>query len=80
LDESKTAVVDFVKSRKIPWPQIHNKGGSAELLEAFGVTSIPATYLIDPEGTVIRLDLRGKALDETLKRLIKRPAQGTTTR
>ena len=32
----------------------------------FGVSSIPATYLIDPEGTIIRLDLRGKALDETL--------------
>ena len=32
-------------------------------------------YLIDPEGTIIRLDLRGKALEETLSRLIKRPAQ-----
>ena len=31
-------------------------------------------YLIDPEGTIVRLDLRGKALDETLSRLIKRPA------
>ena len=70
----KTAVVDFVKVRKLPWPQIHNAGSAADLVEAFGVSSIPATYLIDPEGTIIRLDLRGKALDETLARLIKRPA------
>jgi peroxiredoxin/predicted negative regulator of RcsB-dependent stress response len=77
LDESKTAVVDFAKARNLPWPQLHNASGSADLVEGFGVSSIPATYLIDPEGTVIRLDVRGKALDETLKRLIKSPVKTT---
>jgi peroxiredoxin len=80
LDESKMAVVDFVKARKLPWRQIHNTGGTVDLVEAFGVSSIPATYLIDPEGTIIRLDLRGKALDETLKRLIKRPEASVRAR
>jgi peroxiredoxin len=76
LDESKAAVVDFVKARKIPWRQIHNAGGGGvnDLIEALGVTSIPATYLVDPEGTVIRLDLRGKVLDDTLAGLFKRQA------
>jgi thiol-disulfide isomerase/thioredoxin len=74
LDETKQAVVDFVKARRLPWRQIHNTGGSADLVEAFGVRSIPATYLVDPEGTIIRLDLRGKALDETLGRLFKQTA------
>ena len=77
LDESKTAVVDFARARNLPWPQLHNASGSADLVEGFGVSSIPATYLIDPEGTVIRLDLRGKALDEALKRLIKSPVKTT---
>jgi peroxiredoxin/predicted negative regulator of RcsB-dependent stress response len=77
LDESKTAVVDFARARNLPWPQLHNASGSADLVEGFGVSSIPATYLIDPEGTVIRLDLRGKALDETLNRLIKSPVKTT---
>ncbi len=80
LDESKAAVVDFVKARKIPWRQIHNGGSATDLVEAFGVTSIPATYLVDPEGTIIRLDLRGKALDETLARLFKRPTGGIGAR
>ena len=44
------------------------------------MSSIPATYLIDPEGTVIRLDLRGKMLDETLRRLIKPPVIGDSRR
>jgi peroxiredoxin/predicted negative regulator of RcsB-dependent stress response len=75
LDESKTAVVDFARARNIPWAQLHNASGSADLVEAFGVSSIPATYLIDPEGTVIRLDARGKALEETLSRQIKTPVR-----
>jgi peroxiredoxin/predicted negative regulator of RcsB-dependent stress response len=73
LDESKTAVVDFAKARNIPWPQLHNASGSADLVDGFGVSSIPATYLIDPAGTIIRLDMRGKLLDETLSRLVKTP-------
>jgi peroxiredoxin len=73
LDENKTAVVDFARVRNLPWPQLHNGSSSADLAEAFGVISIPAAYLVDPEGTIIRLDLRGKSLDETLARLIKQP-------
>jgi len=71
LDETRSAVVDFVKVRKLPWPQVHNATAGADLVEAFGVSSIPAAYLIDPEGKIIRLDLRGPALGATLARLIK---------
>jgi peroxiredoxin len=71
LDENKAAVVDFAKVRNIPWPQVHNASSRADLVEAFGVITIPAAYLIDPEGVIVRLDLRGKALDDALSRLIK---------
>jgi peroxiredoxin len=80
LDETKDAVIEFVKARQIPWPQVHGPGASGDLVQSLGVSSIPATYLIDPEGTIIRLDLRGKALDEALARLIKRPAVSATAR
>jgi peroxiredoxin/predicted negative regulator of RcsB-dependent stress response len=79
LDESKAAVVDFAKARNIPWPQLHNASASTDLVEGFGVSSIPATYLIDPEGTIVRLDVRGKALDETLKKLMG-PSAKTSSR
>ena len=75
LDENKAAVVDFTKARNIPWPQLHNASASADLVELFGVITIPAVYLVDPDGTIVRLDLRGKTLEETLARLIKRSAQ-----
>jgi hypothetical protein len=71
LDETRAAVVDFVKTRKLPWPQLHNATSGSDLVEAFGIGSIPAAYLLDPEGTVIRLDPRGQALETTLAKLIK---------
>jgi thiol-disulfide isomerase/thioredoxin len=72
LDDTRSAVVDFIKVRKLPWLQIHNATAGADLVEAFSVGSIPAAYLVDPEGKIIRLDLRGPALDTTLSRLIKK--------
>jgi peroxiredoxin len=79
LDETKTAVADFVKARSLAWPQLHNPTSSADLVEAFGVLSIPASYLIDPQGNIIRLDLRSKKLDETLGRMLKAsPALGSS--
>ncbi len=78
LDETREPVVDFVKARKVPWPQVQGAGGASDMVQSFGVVSIPATYLIDPEGTIIRLDLRGKALDEALARLLKGPAGART--
>ncbi len=70
LDETRTPVVDFVKVRRLPWIQLHNGTAGADLVEAFGVSSIPASYLIDPEGHISRLDLRGPALEATLAKLI----------
>jgi peroxiredoxin len=71
LDETKSAVVDFVKVRKLPWKQVHNGTANGDLVEAFGVRAIPATFLISPEGTIIRLELRGQSLDKALDALIK---------
>ncbi|WP_435009941.1 TlpA family protein disulfide reductase [Tundrisphaera lichenicola] len=71
LDETPTAVLDFVKARKLPWRQVHNATADGDLVEAFGVKNIPATFLIDPGGKIIRLELRGPALDKALETLIR---------
>ena len=36
LDETRVAVADFVKVRKLPWVQLHNATAGADLVEAFG--------------------------------------------
>ena len=71
LDESKKVVDEFVKARNLPWKQIHNATASGDLVEAFGVQTIPSTFLIDPAGKIIRLELQGVALDKALETLIR---------
>jgi peroxiredoxin len=78
LDETKPAVLDFIRTRNLPWRQIHNASCGGDLVEAFGVGTIPASFLIDPQGTIIRLELYGPALDQTLAKLIKEPAVSRT--
>jgi peroxiredoxin len=80
LDEDRTAVVDFTKARKLPWPQIHNADANSDIVDAFGVASIPANFLVDPEGKVVRLDLRGASIDQTLGRLIKVPPRSAAAK
>jgi thiol-disulfide isomerase/thioredoxin len=69
LDETRAAVTDFVKVKKLSWLQVHNATAGADLVEAFGVSSIPAAYLVDPEGKVVALDLRGRSLEATLAKV-----------
>jgi peroxiredoxin len=71
LDETKAAVADFVRARNVPWRQVHNTSCGGDFVEAFGVNAIPATFLIDPQGTIVRLELRGPALDQALAQLFK---------
>jgi peroxiredoxin len=70
LDESPDPVTDFVKTRKLPWRQVHNASSGGDLVDAFGVANIPATYLLGPDGVIVRLDLRGKALEQVLGKFL----------
>lgn len=67
LDETLDPLSDFVKARKIPWPQVHNLTCGSDLQAAFGVSTIPATFLVGPDGTIVRLELRGDSLENALK-------------
>ncbi len=80
LDDTKTAVTDFVKARNVPWRQIHNASSEGDVVEAFGVNSIPATFLIDPQGIITRLELRGQTLDQALAKAFPPAATAKATR
>ncbi len=71
LDETIEPLADFVKARGIPWRQVHNATASGDLVGAYGISAIPATFLIAPDGTIVRLELRGPALLKALDTLIK---------
>lgn len=68
LDEDKPALDSFVKEHKMPWAQYFDgKGWGNEIAQRFGISSIPATFLVGKEGKIIASNLRGAQLEEKIK-------------
>lgn len=64
LDQDKQKLENFVKQKKMTWPQYFDgKGWGNELAQKYGVNSIPATYLLDRDGKIIGSNLRGEKLE-----------------
>ncbi|HUC80947.1 MAG TPA: TlpA disulfide reductase family protein [Flavisolibacter sp.] len=72
LDENKDAWLQAIQKDGLTWPHASDlqswNNAAAALYE---VQSIPANFLIDPQGNIIAQDLRGEELMETLARFIK---------
>ena len=71
LDDTTAPLNDFLKTHEMPWRQVHNPTSSGDVAASFGVNTLPATFLIDPEGNVVRLELRGPVLDRVLAEIYK---------
>ena len=61
---------DYIKDKDMPWRQVHYMGEN-EVATAYGVEGIPHTVLVDREGKVVRVGLRGEALSKKLGQLLK---------
>ncbi|TCD01664.1 TlpA disulfide reductase family protein [Pedobacter psychroterrae] len=69
---SKAVWADAVKKDGLPWIQVSDlKGWKNEVALMYGINSVPQNLLIDPNGMIIAKNLRGEALTEKLKELIK---------
>ncbi|QYM77829.1 TlpA family protein disulfide reductase [Horticoccus luteus] len=67
LDHDRAKLVAFMQERHVTWPQYFDGAGwKNKLAKAYGVNSIPATYLLDGDGKIIAKDLRGPALEREL--------------
>lgn len=72
LDENETAWKEAIKTWGMTWPQMSDlKGWACEGSKLYGVNAIPATVLVDQEGTIIARNLRGEAIQEKLSELLK---------
>jgi peroxiredoxin len=71
LDEDQAKVTAFTKEKNIPWQQYFDgKGWENKLAEKYGITAIPATYLLDGSGTIIGKDLRGEELEAAVTKAL----------
>ncbi|MCD0489860.1 AhpC/TSA family protein [Pedobacter sp. MC2016-14] len=68
LDKDKRLWLKAVKEDQLPWIQLSDlKGFDNSAGKLYGITSVPSSFLIDPSGRIIALNLRGKALEEALE-------------
>lgn len=67
LDRDEDSLKRFTERKQMPWPQYFDGlGWENKLVQKYGVTGIPATFLIGPDGRIIGRDLRGPALAEAV--------------
>ena len=61
-----------IASMGLKWPQLSDlKGWQNEAGQLYGITSIPATLLIDKQGKIVAFGLRGAELEAKVAELLK---------
>ena len=71
LDEDKAALEKFVVDNKMTWSQYFDgKGWENELAQHFGISGIPATFLIGKGGKIIASNLRGEDLEAAIEKAL----------
>ncbi len=72
LDNNKEAWLKAITKDGLTWPNVSDlKGMQNEVAILYGVQSIPANFLISPDGKIISKNLSGKELSEVLKELLE---------
>ena len=73
LDSDEKALRKFISDKKVAWPQVFGEpGGANRLANQYGVSGIPCTYLIGPDGKIVAVDLGGKSLTDDVRKLLER--------
>ncbi len=67
LDTRKSSLERFVAQNQMEWVQILQGRGVTPLKADYGVRSIPATFLIGPEGKILGSNYRGPQLVEAVR-------------
>lgn len=68
IDKDKAAWQKALNEEQLPWPNFLDQ---SEISEVYGVKTIPLILLIDNTGKVLSIKLRGEALQEKIKELLK---------
>jgi peroxiredoxin len=72
IDTDKEKWTKAIAKDKLIWTQLSDlSGAKGEVYLKYGITSIPANFLIDPNGIVIAKDLKGDALKSELSKIFK---------
>jgi thiol-disulfide isomerase/thioredoxin len=68
---SRQTLVSWLNRNRIEWPQVHERGGySGETARKFGIDRLPRSILVDRDGSIAAIDLRGDALVSRVDALV----------
>lgn len=71
-EDGRQAWLDAIKKDKLEWTQVSDlKYWKNEAAQLYGVNSIPANFLLDPQGKIIAKDLRKEDLHKKLESILK---------
>ncbi len=71
----RSLLIEFLVS----WRVLIDSPGGEDLATKYGVTEIPATFLIDQDGKVARVELTDSALDQAVAKLLGVEAEATSS-
>ena len=67
LDKGKAKWVEAIQKDGLPWLHVSDlQGWGSAAAKIYSVTSIPQTFLVGPDGTILERGLRGPALEQKL--------------
>ena len=70
LDNNRQRWLNAIEKDQLTWPQVSDlKGWSNKVAQQYQVTAIPKTFLLDPAGKIIAVNLRGPALEAKLEEI-----------
>lgn len=72
LDEDKTKWKEAIAADNLTWTQVSDLGGwRSDVVELYGIESIPSNFLLDPDGKIIDASLTGEHLHDKLAEVLK---------
>jgi thiol-disulfide isomerase/thioredoxin len=72
LDTKKEDLVAFLKTTKLPWPQLYENGGlDSRLANELGVLTLPTMLLLDKQGKVVNRGIHVTELDREVGALLR---------
>ncbi len=70
LDRDEQALRDFVKQENLSYVQVFEKEKTQTISKSYGVWGIPSVFLVDKNGVINALNLRGERTEVAVKKLL----------
>ena len=70
LDREEKALRDFVREEKLSYVQVFDEEKSDAIAKSYGVWGIPSVFLVDKNGVINAMKLRGGRTEAAVKKLL----------